>query len=200
MNNYTAAVPALNALADPHANAIAPVCSPAVAVGNPRNINDVQAATDDVESRKRLRKVDGNRVTDAEMGTARDRRHIVLGQNAVRMYPGAGAPAWFAPAMQVALQPIIHAVQALRHTESRGIARMINSNVCQDNDMIEALVDNHGTIPAILAPGMTLGMLKALPPATVDALLAAYGQVAVGNKAARRSQLCVWLGLKQGFF
>ncbi|ETV84925.1 hypothetical protein H257_02822 [Aphanomyces astaci] len=192
MNNYTAAVPD-SALADPHANTIASIHAPAVAAGNPRNINDVQAATEDVESRKRLGNVHGNRETDAEMGAARVRRHVVLGENAVSMYPSAEAPAWFAPAMQVALQPLLHA-------ESRGIARMINSNVCQDNDMIEALVDNHGTIPALLPGGLTLGILKALPPATVDALLSAYDQVAVGNEAARRRQLCVWLGLKQGFF
>ncbi len=117
--NYTTAVPALNALADRHANTVAPVHAPAIVLGTPRNINDVQAATDDVKSRKNLREVDGNRVTDAEMGAARVRRHVILGENAVGMYPGAGAPAWFAPAMQVvlqgALQPLIHAVRPLLH-------------------------------------------------------------------------------------
>ncbi|KAF0761174.1 hypothetical protein AaE_003467 [Aphanomyces astaci] len=117
--NYTVAVPALNALANPHANAIAPVFAPAIAPGNPLDINDVLAATDDFVSRNRLREVDGDCVTDAEMGAARVRRHAVLGEHAASMYPGAGAPAWFAPAMQAAmqaaLQPIIHALQPLLH-------------------------------------------------------------------------------------
>ncbi|KAF0714913.1 Aste57867_3641 [Aphanomyces stellatus] len=199
MNTYTVAAPALNALADPHANAVAPVHAPAIAIGDPLNINDVQAATVDVESRKRLREVDVNRVTADEMGAARVRRHVVLGEIAVDMYPGAGAPAWFAPAMRVALealQPLIHAYEC----ESRGIARIINSNVCQDIDTIQPLVDNQGAIPANLPAGLTLGMLKRLPLATVNALLVAYDQVPVGNATTRRRQLGVWFGLKQSFF
>ncbi|ETV63945.1 hypothetical protein, variant [Aphanomyces astaci] len=85
-------------------------------------------------------------------------------------------------------------------SESRGIARIINSNVCQHNDLIQELVDNHGAVPAMLPAGLTLGMLKALPSATVNAVLAAYDQVPVGDLAARRCQLGVWFGLKRGFF
>ncbi|XXQ39471.1 Uncharacterized protein PBTT_09639 [Plasmodiophora brassicae] len=107
---YSASLPALAPVASA---AVSPPVAPGIAASAALDPPDVEAAVADSHARKRLSRANqaAPAVTDAEVIADSIRTHAVVGEHAAQAYPGAGAPAWFAPAIANALLPIMNALQ-----------------------------------------------------------------------------------------
>ena len=114
---YSTDIPALPNLADANARAVSPMQAADVRTRTPLNMADVAAADSDLRARKKLRQMADAvpPVTDAEVMGAAIRRHAAISEHAAQSYPAAGAPAWFAPAMERILQPINRSLQQFNH-------------------------------------------------------------------------------------
>ncbi|SPQ97707.1 unnamed protein product (mitochondrion) [Plasmodiophora brassicae] len=213
--NYSADTPAIGALTDVNASAMSPPVAVPIVAGAPLEVTHVCAAKEDVRSRKRPREADPGapRVTGVEIAAAQIREHAVIAEHAAQTYPGAGAPVWFASALQGALQRtqahllqqvqrmqagLLQQVQRMQaHAESRSIARVLNSAISEDGFALHPLVGNDGAVPSGFPA--TTDELKGMRGADVNALLQAYGLVPIGNVAHRRQQLGTFLGLYSRF-
>ncbi|XXQ35039.1 Protein of unknown function (DUF3294) [Plasmodiophora brassicae] len=202
--NYSADTPAIGALTDVNASAMSPPVAVPIVAGAPLEVTHVCAAKEDVRSRKRPREADPGapRVTGVEIAAAQIREHAVIAEHAAQTYPGAGAPVWFASALQGALQRtqahLLQQVQRMQaHAESRSIARVLNSAISEDGFALHPLVGNDGAVPSGFPA--TTEELKGMRGADVNALLQANGLVPRGNVAHRRQQLGTFLGLYSRF-
>ncbi len=83
----------------------------------------------------------------------------------------------------------------VRLSDSRAILRLQNAVALQDDSRIHALpIDANGNGPANFPNNR--GELKALPAASVDAILGAYNVQAQGDHHARRQTLAHFLGVQ----
>ncbi|KAI9310668.1 hypothetical protein DFJ73DRAFT_887816 [Zopfochytrium polystomum] len=135
--NYQAAVPPLPPPAAAEAVAYLAAAAPpaaGVAAGDPLSAAHVSAAAVETRVRKRLR-ADAPQVLSAEESVAAAvREHALLAHHAAQQYPGAGAPAWFGPAIENAIENAI-----------RPLARQVENltgRVDDIADMLNAKIEN----------------------------------------------------------
>ena len=118
MATYGANIPPLPDLANAHALDVAPAGAPLVVAGGALDVADIARAKDDYRARKKLKHANlaAPSVTVAEVESAAIRHHAIVSEHAAHSYAGAGAPAWFAPALAAALAPALAAaLRPLQH-------------------------------------------------------------------------------------
>jgi hypothetical protein len=214
--NYGTAIPPLPQLASADGQArTGHDAAAGIGTGTALVLTDVTNAQKETRSRKRVRCNNHNHVNEDEMAAAIIREHAVVASHASQAYAGAGAPAWFAPAMANALAPVMTQQNnlmtqqnnlmtqqnvlrdELRHAESRAVLRSYNSSISTNDTRLEILVGNNGVIPANFPADITA--LRGLTAARVDGVLTAYGQNLVGTVEERRRRLAKFIGANHYF-
>ncbi|XXQ37332.1 Uncharacterized protein PBTT_07334 [Plasmodiophora brassicae] len=128
--NYSVAVPALVPLAQAAGQAVVVGSAAAgVAAGAPMAAHDILDAASEVDARKRLRLSHPGRITAEEFVDAPVREHAIVSQQASSVYPAAGAPAWFAPAMAAALGPVVNHMNHINARLDGVCARLDNTRI-----------------------------------------------------------------------
>jgi hypothetical protein len=129
---YTANIPALPPVVSAQAQALNALAAPAIQAGTPLNTQDVLAAQLEAQARQNMRLHNDMSVNNDELAEAEIRAHAVISSHAQQQFPGAGAPAWFGPAMQAALAPLQNQMNVMQNQMN---ALQNQTNVLQ-NQMI----------------------------------------------------------------
>jgi hypothetical protein len=135
-------------------------------------------------------------VTPEELGLAKTREVAVAAENAAVLFPAAGAPAWFAPAMQAAMQAAMQvALQPLRVSIERAWNSSAGDGLTKPWNVIPFANGEDPTVgPHNLPQIRNLNDLNQLNGAQLTAYLAGYAQQVTNPIAARRRSLGQFLG------
>jgi hypothetical protein len=156
----------------------APVVAPAIPAGAALSTSDVTRAMEEEQRKEGLYRA--GVVTPEELGLAQTREVAVAAENAAALFPAAGAPAWFVPAMQVALQPLRVSIErAWNSSAGDGLTKPWNVIPFVNG---EDPMDGPHNLPQI----RNLNDLNQLNGAQLTAYLAGYGQQVPNPIATRR--------------
>lgn len=186
---YRTPIPSAPQVANPAAQpAIAVRAAAPIAAGDPISAAHVTDAENEEATKEELYR--GGMVTAEELGQSKIRTHAVVSQQVLDVYPGVGAPAWFAPAMNAALLPI-----------RRSLARTWNSAAGDGIKKPWEIVpfvngDDPTGPPHNLPPIWNLNELNQLQVHHVNAYLAGYGVILRPRQSlqAKRQQIGQQIG------
>jgi hypothetical protein len=137
--NYGTAIPPLPPLASADGQARAGHdAATGIGAGTALVLMDVTNAQKETESRKWAQYKNHDHVTEDEMAAAIVREHAVVASHASQAYAGAGAPAWFAPAMANALAPVTTQLNNLT-TQQNNLTTQLNNLTTHQNNLTTQL-------------------------------------------------------------
>jgi hypothetical protein len=195
---YNVPIPQTAQIANPIAQQVAGhLQAPAIAAGDVISTADIVRAHEEEQFKASLR--DAGLVNSQELGEAKARTHAVTSANVAEMFPAAGAPAWFIPAVQAAVQAAIEPINNRLIAMDRRMSQYWNSSagdgLTKPWQLVAFVNGQNPTVAPHNLPAVTdVNALNGLTAQQITAYLIGYGAQIPHLVVDRRRELGKMLG------